>query len=47
MSDAGHGGALGAVYDAKRPEEVAANYDRWAETSESDMWPTAYRQPTI
>jgi predicted TPR repeat methyltransferase len=47
MSDAGHGGALGAVYDAKRPEEVAAIYDRWAETYDSDMSANGYRHPTI
>lgn len=47
MSDAGHDGALGAVYGAKRPEEVAAIYDRWAETYDSEMSANGYRHPTI
>lgn len=47
MGDGKHGGALGAVYDAKRPEEVAELYDRWAETYDSEMAAAGYRHPTI
>jgi predicted TPR repeat methyltransferase len=38
---------LGAVYDAKRPEEVAALYDRWADRYDSEMAQAGYRHPTI
>ncbi len=47
MADGKHGGALGAVYDAKRPEEVAELYDGWAETYDSEMATAGYRHPTI
>lgn len=47
MADARHAGALGAVYGAKKPEEVAALYDRWAETYDADMSTAGYRHPTI
>ena len=47
MTDAHHGGALGAVYSAKRPEEVADLYNRWAETYDADMSAAGYRHPTI
>ena len=40
-------GALGAVYAAKRPEEVAALYDDWSETYDADMSAAGYRHPTI
>ena len=32
MADGKHGGALGAVYEAKGTDEVAALYDRCSET---------------
>lgn len=47
MADGKHGGALGAVYEAKRPEEVAAIYDRWAETYDAEMAAAGYRHPSI
>jgi predicted TPR repeat methyltransferase len=47
VAEGHHEGALGAVYEAKRPEEVAALYDRWAETYEADMALAGYRHPTI
>lgn len=47
MDKGKHGGALGAVYDAKRPEEVAALYDGWAESYDADMAANGYRHPTI
>ena len=37
MADGRHAGALGAVYEAKRPEDVAALYDGWAGTYEAEM----------
>ena len=36
MADAKHGGFLGAVYDAAKPEDVAKLYDGWAETYDGD-----------
>jgi len=42
-----HDGALGAVYSAKRPEEVAALYDSWAATYDADMASAGYRHPSI
>ncbi len=47
MADGQHGGALGAVYDAKRPEEVAALYDRCAESYDAEMATAGYRHPSI
>lgn len=47
MAEGKHDGTLGAVYDAKRPEEVAALYDRWAETYDAEMAAAGYRHPTI
>lgn len=47
MADGKHGGALGAVYDAKTLEEVAALYDGWAETYDSEMAVAGYRHPSI
>lgn len=47
MAETQHGGTLGAVYDAKRPEEVAALYDGWAETYDAEMAAAGYRHPTI
>lgn len=42
-----HDGALGAVYGARGPEEVAALYDGWAARYEADMAAAGYRHPTI
>ena len=47
MAEGMHHGALGAVYDAKRPDEVAALYDGWAATYDSEMSAAGYRHPTI
>jgi predicted TPR repeat methyltransferase len=47
MTDSEHDGHLGAVYAATAPEQVAAAYDRWAETYEADMAASGYRHPTI
>ncbi|HWK68689.1 MAG TPA: class I SAM-dependent methyltransferase [Rhizobiaceae bacterium] len=47
MTEGKHGGALGQVYAAKRPEEVAELYDRWAETYDAEMAVAGYRHPTI
>ncbi|MCB6178490.1 class I SAM-dependent methyltransferase [Rhodobacter sp. Har01] len=42
-----HGGHLGAVYDAKAPQEVAAAYDAWAEGYDAEMAKAGYRHPSI
>jgi predicted TPR repeat methyltransferase len=42
-----HEGPLGAVYAAKRPEDVAALYDGWAATYDADMATAGYRHPSI
>ena len=42
-----HEGALGAVYEAKGAEEVAALYDGWADTYDAEMARAGYRHPTI
>lgn len=42
-----HQGALGAVYDARSSDEVAALYDGWAETYDAEMSVAGYRHPTI
>lgn len=47
MADGKHGGALGAVYDATAPAEVAALYDGWAETYDAEMAAAGYRHPSI
>jgi SAM-dependent methyltransferase len=47
MADAKHEGLLGAVYEAKQPEEVAAIYDGWAETYDADMSAAGYCHPSI
>jgi len=43
----GHDGYLGAVYSAKGADEIAALYDRWAETYDSEMARVGYRHPSI
>jgi SAM-dependent methyltransferase len=47
MAEDRHGGLLGAAYNAKRPEEVAALYDRWADTYDGEMARAGYRHPAI
>ena len=47
MVEAQHSGGLGTVYEAKRPEEIAALYDGWAETYDAEMATAGYRHPTI
>ncbi len=44
---ADHEGALGAVYAAKTPAEVAAAYDLWAAGYDDEMARTGYRHPAI
>jgi ubiquinone/menaquinone biosynthesis C-methylase UbiE len=40
-----HGGFLGAVYDAKDTADVAALYDKWAETYDAEMADAGYQHP--
>jgi ubiquinone/menaquinone biosynthesis C-methylase UbiE len=40
-----HGGFLGAVYDAKDAADVAALYDKWAETYDAEMADAGYQHP--
>lgn len=47
MANGHHEGALGAVYNASGTDEVAALYDRWAETYDADMASAGYRHPSI
>lgn len=47
MADGKHGGALGAVYEAKGTAEVAALYDGWADTYDHEMAIAGYRHPSI
>lgn len=47
MADGHHAGALGDVYGAKSADEVAALYDRWADTYDAEMAMTGYRHPSI
>ncbi|MEX0407188.1 class I SAM-dependent methyltransferase [Aquibium sp. LZ166] len=47
MADEKHDGALGAVYSAKSPEEIAKHYDSWSATYDTDMSANGYRHPTI
>ncbi|MBX3582440.1 MAG: class I SAM-dependent methyltransferase [Rhizobiaceae bacterium] len=47
MADGKHGGVLGAVYEAKGAEEVAALYDRWSESYDHEMAIAGYRHPSI
>jgi predicted TPR repeat methyltransferase len=42
-----HEGALGAVYEARTPEEVAQLYDGWASTYDAEMAKAGYRHPSI
>jgi SAM-dependent methyltransferase len=47
VAEGNHEGALGAVYAARRPEEVAALYDGWAGSYDAEMAAAGYRHPTI
>jgi predicted TPR repeat methyltransferase len=47
MAQKGHGGFLGSVYAAREVDEVAAAYDQWAETYETEMRAAGYRHPSI
>lgn len=47
MGKGEHGGHLGAVYAAARPEELAQGYDAWAESYEADMAQAGYRHPAV
>ena len=47
MGDGKHDGHLGGAYDATSPQEVAALYDRWAQSYDGDMAIAGYRHPTI
>ncbi len=47
MAGSGHDGHLGAVYDAKTPEGVAALYDAWADSYDAEMAAAGYRHPAI
>ncbi len=43
----GHGGALGDVYAAGSPQELAAHYDAWAADYDADMGRAGYRHPSV
>jgi predicted TPR repeat methyltransferase len=47
VSDSKHQGHLGAVYGAKRPEEIARIYDQWANSYDTEMSTVGYRHPSI
>ncbi|MDT8853968.1 class I SAM-dependent methyltransferase [Paracoccaceae bacterium Fryx2] len=47
MEQEKHDGPLGAVYDARSPEEIAQIYDFWAETYDAEMAAAGYRHPSI
>jgi predicted TPR repeat methyltransferase len=47
MGGSGHEGHLGAVYEAKGTAEVAALYDRWAQSYDAEMAQAGYRHPSI
>ncbi len=47
MANDTHGGHLGAVYAATEASEVAAAYDKWAETYEAEMRQAGYRHPSV
>jgi len=47
MAGGKHGGALGAVYEAKRPDEIAQLYDGWSQTYDQEMALAGYRHPSI
>jgi predicted TPR repeat methyltransferase len=45
--EAKHDGFLGAVYDAKGADAVAALYDKWAARYDAEMAVAGYRHPSI
>jgi SAM-dependent methyltransferase len=45
--EAKHDGFLGAVYDAKGVDAVAALYDKWAARYDAEMAVAGYRHPSI
>ena len=47
MTDPKHDGHLGSVYAATDPAEVAAAYDKWAETYDAEMALSGYRHPSV
>ena len=47
MTDPKHDGHLGSVYAATDPTEVAAAYDKWAETYDAEMAQSGYRHPSV
>ena len=47
MAQDKHDGHLGAVYEARGPQEVAALYDAWAATYDAEMARAGYRHPSI
>jgi ubiquinone/menaquinone biosynthesis C-methylase UbiE len=47
MAGSQHDGHLGAVYEARKPDEIAALYDSWAETYDAEMAKFGYRHPAI
>jgi predicted TPR repeat methyltransferase len=42
-----HAGFLGAVYEARDAGDVAALYDKWAESYDAEMAQSGYRHPSI
>ena len=47
MTNTKHDGHLGSVYAANDPTEVAAAYDKWAETYDAEMAQAGYRHPSV
>ncbi len=47
MAKGKHDGHLGAVYAAQAPEQIAAAYDRWAESYDAEMAAHGYRHPSV
>lgn len=47
MSDPNQNGHLSKVYAATDPAEVAAAYNKWAETYDAEMAQSGYRHPSV
>jgi SAM-dependent methyltransferase len=47
VTESKHEGHLGAVYGAKRPEEIARIYDDWAASYDAEMARAGYQHPSI
>ena len=47
MTDPKHDGHLASVYAATDPAEVAAAYDKWAQTYDAEMAQAGYRHPSV